>query len=338
MDCVHAGKMQTWCGVGFKNAANDSDKHVKDIQKKFREDVDSARENNAKLKGFVFVTNVHLTDAKKHALKKYAGKKGFVHIEIFTREDLGGVLNTISGFPSRLAYLGIEMTKEDQLAFVNQYQQQLVEIITNERQTLMSQLERLQFLEWASTPINEIELVLTLKRKIAPKDLGEFRICMQIVDVIERSLNLITLLGSSEARGKEHGCLSRLRSNGDEILADETDFSPLGKSPRTEIVVGIHRFFEKRPKLSLLDLHRRDFCLHVTKNVAALLDGVTLMIDSYLVLQAYGPDLATSADMLIEPDWNTELSQAEAGRWREILLGGTIGYFDWQKNVPVPLF
>jgi hypothetical protein len=343
MECLFGRTLRTWCAVGFKNAANDTDEHVKGIQRKFQEDADSARDNDADLKGFVFMTNVHLTDGEKQPLKDYAKSKGFVHCDIFNREDLVGALDSVGGFPFRLRYLDIEMSKEDQLAFVDRYQQQLLDIVTKQRQSVDARLERLEFLQWARQPINEISLVLEFRKPCILRDLGQFRICMQIVEIKKGHLNSVALYVENgtrpcpDGKGDDYGYLTRLPSNNAEIQEGREEFSIAKDAPQSHLSAGIMHF-DDPPNLRLADLHRRDFHLHATDNIASQILGVTLVIDSYAVLQDRTDGVNDLEDMMFEPTWDHELAESEMKRWREVPLLKTIGGFDWQRNPPFPLF
>jgi len=91
------------------------------VKQKFKNDFDKLSGQ----KGFVFFTNQEITVKKREELKKIDKK---TEIEIYHLERISQVLNSPSCYGIRLEFLDIEMTKEEQISFINSRDSVLHEI------------------------------------------------------------------------------------------------------------------------------------------------------------------------------------------------------------------
>ena len=98
-------------GAYFPNGQKD----FKDIKSKFDDDYSGAVKNSAK--GFAFVTNQKITVSERLLLTKDLE----LPIEIYHGERVCGILDTPKGYGVRLEYLGIELSKEEQISFLNNH-------------------------------------------------------------------------------------------------------------------------------------------------------------------------------------------------------------------------
>jgi len=90
-------------------------KSFSDIKDKLDGDLKGVTKNNAD--GFVFVTNQKITPTERIELCK-----GHVHeTTIFHGERVCGILDSPKGYGVRLEYLGIELTREEQISFLNSH-------------------------------------------------------------------------------------------------------------------------------------------------------------------------------------------------------------------------
>lgn len=83
------------------------------IKTKFENDLKGVARNEAS--GIVFVTNQEMNLSEREELVSTAGEAG---IDIFHLERICSILNSPACYGMRLDFLDIEMTKEEQLAFV----------------------------------------------------------------------------------------------------------------------------------------------------------------------------------------------------------------------------
>jgi len=89
-------------------------KTITDITEKYNGDYEGVKKNNAD--GFVFVTNQKITPTERIKLCK-----GHAESTIYHGEKVIGVLDSPKGYGVRLEYLGIELTKEEQISFLNSH-------------------------------------------------------------------------------------------------------------------------------------------------------------------------------------------------------------------------
>jgi hypothetical protein len=87
-------------------------KLISDITEKFADDYKGVSRNNAD--GFVFVSNQKITPNERLNLIS-----NFPSSEIYHGERVCGVLDSPKGYGIRLEYLGIELTKAEQISFLN---------------------------------------------------------------------------------------------------------------------------------------------------------------------------------------------------------------------------
>lgn len=97
------------------------------IQRKISADVEGVEKNRAG--GFVVITNQELLLAERAIVKELAKE-----VEIFHLERLASILNRPASYGLRLEFLDIEMTKEEQLAFLAERDTVLERLVTRATQ------------------------------------------------------------------------------------------------------------------------------------------------------------------------------------------------------------
>ncbi|MEO2050149.1 MAG: Fic family protein [Allomuricauda sp.] len=90
-------------------------KSYTDIKDKFDGDLEGVSKNNAQ--GFVFITNQKITPSQRISL----AKDQTIEIDILHGERVCGLLDSPKGYGIRLEYLGIELTREEQISFLNSH-------------------------------------------------------------------------------------------------------------------------------------------------------------------------------------------------------------------------
>ena len=96
-------------------------KSFKDIEDKFGDDFKGVAKHSAD--GFVFVTNQKITPAERKKLfTAYPGS------EIYHGESVCNLLDSPAGYGVRLEFLDIELTKEEQISFLDQHLNLKIEI------------------------------------------------------------------------------------------------------------------------------------------------------------------------------------------------------------------
>lgn len=106
--CYKGGKKFV-VGCYFPNGQKD----FNDIQDKFNDDLKGVAKNHAQ--GFVFVTNQKITPGERVTLAQ-----GLSHeVHIYHGERVCGLLDNPKGYGIRLEYLGIELSKAEQISFLS---------------------------------------------------------------------------------------------------------------------------------------------------------------------------------------------------------------------------
>lgn len=109
--------------LGFKNGRRfvigcyfpNGQKSFNDIKDKFDGDLEGVEKNNAQ--GFVFITNQKITPTERITL----AKDQKIEIDILHGERVCGLLDSPKGYGIRLEYLGIELSREEQISFLNSH-------------------------------------------------------------------------------------------------------------------------------------------------------------------------------------------------------------------------
>ncbi len=89
-------------------------KSISDITEKYNGDYEGIKKNSAD--GFIFVTNQKITPSERVKICENHPKSTIYH-----GEKIVGVLDSPKGYGVRLEYLGIELTKEEQISFLNSH-------------------------------------------------------------------------------------------------------------------------------------------------------------------------------------------------------------------------
>lgn len=94
------------------------DKGFTDVKAKFVHDLEGVKKNDAV--GIAFVTNQEITISQRKELEDIAGG---VDLRIYHLERIANILDNPKMYGVRLEFLDIEMTKEEQLSFINSVQE-----------------------------------------------------------------------------------------------------------------------------------------------------------------------------------------------------------------------
>jgi hypothetical protein len=171
--------IEVWGAVGFQNAVSDSPADKRQACKKFSDDLDAALRRNPDLKGYVFFTNVDLTEAERNSLEALARGKGLALVDVYWRERLRQALDSPEGLAYRYQYLAIAMSEAEQTTFFNRFGSELHEAITRQHETIVGRLERLEFLHEMARPLREIRCLVDLRRKYTTEELGGFQLLVE---------------------------------------------------------------------------------------------------------------------------------------------------------------
>lgn len=101
------------------------------IKKKYTEDLKGVNTNQAD--GFIFFTNQELTLGEREIFRELANT---VEIDLFHLERISAILNSTACYGIRLDFLDMEMTKEEQLAFIAQKDAVLIRLEQKQNEIL----------------------------------------------------------------------------------------------------------------------------------------------------------------------------------------------------------
>lgn len=114
-------------------------KNYRSIKKKFLDDLKGVSKNNAD--GIIFMTNQKITPSQKDKLKKEASNQNAKSI-IYDNESIRSLLDSAMGFPIRLQYLKIKMSKADQLAFFSKQESRIPQIFDRYSKIIINKLSK----------------------------------------------------------------------------------------------------------------------------------------------------------------------------------------------------
>lgn len=166
LEAIFQGTILVWGAVGFKNGGGRDEATRNWADKKFKDDLDRALEENPTLPGFIFFTNVDLTPNQRKKLHAHAHGKGVRVVDIFDLERIRHKLDSPEGFIVRLQYLDIEMSKDDQLGLFNKFGERFQSVVSSRFDRVENTLVRMErFLDFQK-PIYRVDIYAEL---IGPK-------------------------------------------------------------------------------------------------------------------------------------------------------------------------
>lgn len=334
IQAIFGGTLEVWGAVGFRNGAKDDNADKNWVKKKFRSDLKSALEKNRSLKGFVFLTNVDLTPTEQENLKKYGGSKGVGHVDVFNRERLRLILDGVEGWGYRLQFLDIEMSKEEQSAFISKFGARLESLLEQQRQDIDAKLQRIEFLHDCAKPIRGASFNVYLAQNYTPEELGHFRVLLEVISLHEHDPHPTLWLAARDAYWTHH-------SQGTETLLFGTKTIAWSRGPDESLqntVVGGERagsliqafsyLYKRGPFQALGDLDKTTVNVFVTESIVDKVAHVTLTVNDYTLVGAPKDMIATPEQLGIarrDPlvEWPEPLSEEEGEvLWIELSVKG----------------
>lgn len=185
IEATYKDDVLCFCGVGFVNGACDSKEQKKEINKKFLSDlhnaIEHAKSENLNLKGFVFFTNIDLTNGERNSLVDRAKKVGLIHCEIYHRERMSIALNSPEGFAIRYNFLNIPLTEAEQASFFSKWGDDIQSVISNGFNMQKKAIDRMLFLQESKLPIQYGAFIINLNKKYKAEEIGHMRIICNII-------------------------------------------------------------------------------------------------------------------------------------------------------------
>lgn len=306
-----------WGAVGFRNNVTDSSEDKKWVENKFKHDIDSAKNEYPKLWGFVFFTNVDLTPTEFSKLQQYAYSKGLSFADIFYRERLRIALDEASGLSLRYQYLDIRLSEAEQAAFFAEYGSQIESLLHKGFGAIDERLRRIEFLNDCSNPLMGMGIILTLKQKYTPEDLGHFRFVAEILNMHEpdphpglwiAGRDAYSVRQSKEKSQKLIGVKSLVWSRNPDEKMQNTIFCT---SAITANQLDAGGYVHKRgPFRTLGDLDKKHLSIYVTKPLFDMTTAIFVTANDYIISSA-GAEHFIPLDGCPLTDWLEPLSETE---------------------------
>ena len=183
LEAVHSVGGETYGACGFVNDANGQASEIKQITNKFKEDLKRALDAKADLKSFAFATNVDLSPGEEDVLTEHARVSGIVRTDIYDRERLRLKLDRPEAYGLRLEFLGVEMSKEEQVSFFREHGKELQAAILGKLSPIQEAIDRLEFAAELQRPIRDLAFVVRFRSPISDEILAQpYRVLAELVD------------------------------------------------------------------------------------------------------------------------------------------------------------
>ena len=332
LQAVYNNQIPVWGAVGFRSNANDGNADKRWVKKKFGDDLRAALAENPSLKGFAFLTNVDLTPAEQDRLKQPAKTKGLVHVDVFIRERLRLALDNVEGWGFRLQFLEIEMSREEQLAFLDRFGARLETLFERQRLELEQRqmgiddkLRRLEFLHDYQKPTLWATFVVLFNKSLTPDEIGSFRVALHLRkqrDVpapssfwIAAADHYVTAhIGGSDTRLWGTRELTWTKTPDAATDGVMTQFMPAIGGLGARALLPIATFC---PTLSDCDLIH--YNIFVTRNIAPYIRFVGLNVNNYQLLGVTDKHFtAGDVNNQYPADWPHTLRTEESDQWAQI--------------------
>lgn len=148
-----------WIGASYFPRGQ---KSPRTITAKFKHDLEGIKTNNAQ--GIAFVTNQELSLGQREGLKKLGGT---IEVDLFHLERISGILDSPAFYGVRLDFLDLNMTKEEQLAYIA-FRDGVIAELQGQLQRVLNHLEEAGLLK--SIPLAEIKEFKKILESIAGYD------------------------------------------------------------------------------------------------------------------------------------------------------------------------
>ena len=344
LQAVFNDQFVIWAGVGFRNSAKDDNEDKAWVKKKFKDDLSAAMEENGSLRGFVFLTNIDLTPREQDELRDLAIAKRLGHVAVFVRERLRLALDSVEGWGYRLQFLEIEMTREEQLTFIDRFGVRLENLLEKQRVELAerqrdieAKLRRIEFLHDCGKPVRGANFIVILDKPCTPAELGHFRVLLRARNFYEQDPHPTLWLGARDAYASAQFANTKTMLFGIKTVAwsctpnESIQSTVIGAADLdgNQIDAWAH-MYRHGPFRTLGDFDRLAINVFVTKPLAPLVRCVMLLVNDYQLIGVQAPHLATSVEILgleygyAGPiEWVEELSPDEiAVEWAELCIKG----------------
>ncbi|HVK08041.1 MAG TPA: hypothetical protein VM597_04600 [Gemmataceae bacterium] len=324
IEAVHQGQTTVWGAVGFKNGGGVDDDSRKDIETKFKDDLNNALRENVSLAGFVFFTNVDLTPGRRDALKRYGHDKGVAFVEIFDMEQLRHVLDSPEGLIARLQYLDIPMSATEQAALVGKFGTQLQNAVTarfDRVERTLAEMER--FLSFQK-PILRIDVFIALAEATTSAALGDEAAFLRITGLHDLPKTCSFLATNHFSHPKADSNLLTLTHMWNEDAPDKIlTLQPSVGSPSIMASFNEISLTAGGNRVRIADLTLIGFEAICTEGIRRKIRRIAVDANGYELVDSAPDEMAGAIDVPSWPDgfkWPEKLPYNAAGRRWQVLV------------------
>ena len=152
----------------------------------------------------------------------FATSQSLSECEIFYRERIRHLLDMPAGLGLRFQYLGIPLSEAEQVAFFEKFGSQLEQMMLKKFDDVDKKLARIEFFHDCAKPLMGIEFfVVELVRPYTPRELGHFRVLVEIINLHEADptptlwlLHVVIVMALCMSPGRRPSCLATSLSRG----------------------------------------------------------------------------------------------------------------------------
>lgn len=186
LQCIFDHRVKCFGAVGFKNDANDSARQRREIKKKFKDDLSAAIKADPSVKAFVFFTNVDVTPSEQDELKQHARSCGMDHVDVFYRERLRILLDSVGGYAFRLSYLDIPLSDAEQKDFFSRFGNAIQDVVVGKLEAVEQRMEEILYRNWLRGRCRNISVIVKLKKlyRVEGSDHKPYRFALRLHRVL----------------------------------------------------------------------------------------------------------------------------------------------------------
>ena len=303
IEALYENRDKVLGAVGFINQANDSKNQKNRIKRKFAEDLTQALQVEASLRVFIFFTNIRFTFKEKDDLIMQAKKKGVLICEIWDREKLRIELDNVDGLCIRYQYLDISLSDAEQTSFFSRWGDGIQSMIATKFQKIEKKLDNIMFYQMANEALQNISIVIKLKKGYKSECIGHFRIfcffdiaqpCSPIEDITlgatDKPYRVPSGYGNEiECAGIKYGMYNgaweRYHGEDNRFKSISTATSVcLDEIKEINLSYNRHSLFVRYPyNISMIDMNNSYFIFTVNKSIVKRIDSIVVYMNGYLV-------------------------------------------------------
>lgn len=276
--------------VGFINNVSDSKENKRSAKEKFKADLKAAINSEPNLQAFVFFTNIDLTPTEIQTLEDWGKKKGLSFIDIYWRERIRQALDSPEGLAIRYQYLGMKLSDAEQASFFSRFGADIERLIRGRFDDIERKIDKLAFTNWKNGTIRNLSLELRFREPWAyfREKPEHFRVYLNLQHVGNEQRNIILGGRDDYCTSGNTGWLFDTKSFFFRQLYPKQAAIWVKKNVRQRIggISNLTFGLSCLPPFTILVAEFEGLRphLHITENLINRVASITLIADSYVLL------------------------------------------------------